>query len=130
MKAPLDLRWLASQADSDGVISPLALATFMDCLPTPTEARRLLLSRAPTPTGSPVADNLLAGLAETISDESQLPAPGWCERVPPLADPLPVEGTPRMQQKAQEDALPRFLVRGITMPRTSLFRNRPAADAR
>lgn len=129
-RGPLDLCWLVTQTDASGSLSPLALATFMDHLPSSVETRQALLSIAPTPTGDAETDNVLAGLAETIADESGFPAPSWCSTIAPLAEPIALEGTPRMQERQRAAALPRFVARGITIPRTSLFRNRPAMDSR
>lgn len=126
----LDLRWLAAQSDASGTLSPQALATFMDYLPTAPGDRQALLATAPPPTGSQKTDNLLAGVAETIADETGFPVPDWCAGVAPLAEPVPVEGTPRMIARQRGTALPRLLARGVTMPRASLFRDRPAMDAR
>lgn len=125
-----DLSWLAAQTEPSGEINPLALATFMDYLPTSSQTRQALISAAPAPTGNAVTDNMLAGLAETIADEAGLPTPAWCATVPPLQEALPIDGTPRMLAKQRAAALLRFLDRGITMPRTSLFRSRPPMDAR
>lgn len=124
------LSWLATQTTRTGSIDPMALVTFMDFLPTPVEARQALIAESPCPAGNPVTDNMLAGLAETLADESGLPTPAWCVEVEPLPEPLPMEGTPQMLAEQRETALPRFRARGITMPRGSLFRDRPAMDAR
>lgn len=124
------LSWLATQTTRTGSIDPMALVTFMDFLPTPVEARQALIAESPCPAGNPVTDNMLAGLAETLADESGLPTPAWCAGVEPLPEPLPMEGTPQMLAEQRETALPRFRARGITMPRGSLFRDRPATDAR
>jgi hypothetical protein len=69
-------------------------------------------------------DNLLAGIAEKICDDADLPRPAWTKRIPPLGEQWAGGGTPRMRDIAEAATPEQFARRGITMRSDSLWRDR------
>ena len=67
-------------------------------------------------------DNLLAAIAETISDEIGQPAPGWTTQVRPLLEEWAPPGTPLMHERARATTSPRFAARRLLVGRDSLWR--------
>lgn len=78
---------------------------------------------APKPSGSNFMDNLLAGIAETLCDEADLPRPRWTKDIPPLTSPWVTDGTPRMKVRAAAATPAQLARRGITVRADSLWRN-------
>lgn len=114
----------ATETDSDGVVRPdwTRLRAFIDHLalhPEQTAAATLL---APAPS-SPLVDNVLAALAETLCDDAEVLRPPWTGKVRPLSERWEQEGTPRMRARARETTPPPFAARGITLSRDSLWRD-------
>jgi transcriptional regulator with XRE-family HTH domain len=79
--------------------------------------------RTPTPSGSEFMDNLLAGIAEKICDDAELPRPAWAKRVRRLREPWVGGGTPRMRAEAVAATPSQLAARGITMKAQSLWRD-------
>ena len=102
------------------------LRSFLDYLDRHPAERRQATLAEPTPSGSPLIDNLLAALAETLSDDEHLPPPRWTTRVRPLTEEWASPGTPRMRSAAQSATPPRFKRRGIVLARNSLWRSEPS----
>jgi transcriptional regulator with XRE-family HTH domain len=99
------------------------LRAFLDMLAQRPELAGPATIRMPTPSGSPLMDNLLAAIAEKVADDAGIPRPPWTKRVPKLSERWITEGTPRMKAAA-EAATPEPLARrGITVRVDSLWRN-------
>jgi transcriptional regulator with XRE-family HTH domain len=100
------------------------LRAFLDQLARHPEQQGPATLRRPAPSGSPVLDTLLAGVAEKICDDAGLPRPTWARAVPALPEPWANPGTPAMQE-AIAAATPRQLAkRGMRIDEASLWRNR------
>jgi len=98
------------------------LRACLDHLALHPEQKAAATLRMPPPSGSAFLDTLLAGIAEKICNDAELPRPTWTRRVPPLAEPLVMPGTPAMQ-RAANDATPRELAaRGLSVDEHSLWR--------
>ena len=100
------------------------LRAFLDHLALHPDETASAIRNAPAPSGSALLDNLLAGIAETLADESGLPRPTWTSRIPPLGTPWSTPGTPRMKEAARLTTPPALSVRGLTLARMSLWRER------
>ncbi len=85
------------------------------------------IAPAPAPSGSEFIDNLLAGTAEKLADDIGIPKPSWARRVPPLRTPWRALGTPRMRADHAASTPPQFADRNITLPATSIWRDREMA---
>jgi len=92
----------------------------------PHEMPRILAHRPP-PSGSALLDNLLAGIAETLSDQRGIARPHWATLTPPLGHPWITPGTPRIRDKARSRTPAALSARGITLDRSSLWRERANA---
>lgn len=77
----------------------------------------------PAPCESPVMDNLLAGIAETIADLGGYRRPRWTGRIEPLDQEWSMPGTPRMLEARRESTPPRLASRNITVDQESLWRH-------
>ncbi|MGA7271913.1 MAG: helix-turn-helix transcriptional regulator [Acidimicrobiia bacterium] len=98
------------------------IRSLLDHLAQHPEESAQAIQEAPAASGSDVMDNLLAALAETISDEIGQPAPGWTTQVrPPLEEWAP-PGTPLMHKRARATTPPRFAARRLLVGRDSLWR--------
>lgn len=121
---------LASLADawndkvSEGTIDWTRIRAFLDYLDQSPELIPQAIAEAPPHSGSALLDNLLAGIAETLSSENSLEFPDWCAKVPALESHWITPGTPRMQQQAGLSTPLALAARGITLARTSLWRER------
>jgi DNA-binding XRE family transcriptional regulator len=78
----------------------------------------------PAPSGSELVDNLLAAIAEKLSDDVGLARPGWTGRVPGLSTSWTQPGTPRMREAIRLATPPQFAARGLTLDEKSLWRDR------
>lgn len=116
----------AWSAGIDGEPNPdwTRLRAFLDYLALHPEQRGPATVEAPPESGSPLVDNLLAAIAETVSDEAGIPPPRWTRRVEPLSTPWITPGSPRIQAAAFADAPPRLAARNIMLSRDSLWRDR------
>lgn len=117
--------------DRDGTAQPdwTRLRGFVDHLALHPEQTASATLRSPTPTGSPLMDNILAALAETICDDAGILRPPWTAKVRPLTKPWEQPGTPRMRASARAATPPPFTERGMTLSRSSLWRDRTTVDA-
>lgn len=99
------------------------LRAFLDALALRPELAGPATLRMPAPSGSEFMDNLLAGMAEKVSDDLGLPRPAWARKIHPLECPWVSPGTPRMQAEATTATPEQLSSRGITMRAESLWRN-------
>ncbi|MDE3204362.1 MAG: helix-turn-helix transcriptional regulator [Acidobacteriota bacterium] len=98
------------------------LRAFLDHLARhPDEAAQAIRSRPPA-SGSAFFDNLLAAIAEKVSDDSGTPRPAWTKRIPPLAVTWEGFGTPRMAAAAAAATPPQLACRKVLIPAASLWR--------
>jgi transcriptional regulator with XRE-family HTH domain len=105
------------------------LRAFLDHLAMHPEQKAAAILRTPTPSGSALVDNLLAGMAEKVSDDAGLPRPVWTTRVPPLIEPWVTPGTPRMQKAARAETPPQLAARRLTLAANSLWRDPASVGA-
>ena len=100
------------------------LRSFLDYLFENPERRGPSVLQEPSGSNSALMDNLLAAIAETISDEMALPVPEWTKRIPPLEKEWAQPGTSRMIEEARAVTPERFARRNLTVSRNSLWRDR------
>lgn len=98
------------------------LRAFLDYLALHPEQIARAIQAAPLPSGSALLDNLLAGIAETLADEQAISRPSWTSLVPRLDDTWTTPGTPRTQEAARASTPAALAARGLTLARTSLWR--------
>ena len=84
----------------------------------------------PLATGSLAVDNLIAAMAETLADDVEMPAPWWCRRIPPLAEPWEAPGTPTMRHRWRQSTPPRFAARNVWCASNAIWRERGDASER
>jgi hypothetical protein len=89
-----------------------------------------LIAAPPASTGSPVVDNLIAAIAETLADDAGTQAPSWCRSVPPLVEPWEPSGTPAMRRRWRLSTPARFAVRNLWCPSNAIWRERHDAGQR
>ncbi len=82
------------------------------------------IAPAPMPSGSSFIDNLLAATAEKLADDASISRPSWTLRFPPLRIPWRAPGTARMRWDHAARTPRQFADRNITMPTTSIWRDR------
>lgn len=104
------------------VINWTRLRAFTDYLAHNPLEGRSALRVMPEPSGSPLLDNLLAGIAETESDRLGIASPEWPARVPALIEPWVSPGTPRMQASARKTTPAALAARGLTVSASSIWR--------
>jgi transcriptional regulator with XRE-family HTH domain len=98
------------------------LRAFLDHLGRhPEQSARAVRSRPPA-SGSAFFDNLLAGIAEKVSDDAGTPRPAWTKKIPPLAVTWEGFGTARMRATAAAATPPQLAARNILVPAASLWR--------
>lgn len=100
------------------------LRAFLDHLRLHPALTRAAIADKPEPSGSPVIDNLLAGIAEKLSDDADLPRPSWAADVPGLSKPWCTPATPRMRAVARSRTPAQLASRGFTVSSDSLWRDR------
>ena len=69
-----------------------------------------------------VVDNLIAGVAEKIADDANLPRPHWTKSLRPLLSPWLPPGTPRMQSAEAAGAPPQLAARNVMLSAANLWR--------
>ncbi len=128
--APADVPSVASLRDAWNTAAAqpdwTRIRAFLDTLDLHPEYRSPATLAEPEPTGSPVMDNLLAGIAETIADLEGYRPPKWTERIEPLDQEWNAPGTPRMLEARKASTPPRFAKRQITVDSESLWRHQVA----
>lgn len=103
------------------------LRAFLDYLTLHPDEIATAVGPAPGPSGSELLDNLLAAIAETLADEAGISRPTWTSRVPALQEEWSTPGTARIREAARRSTPPAMSARGLTLARTSLWRD--GADA-
>jgi len=121
--ANLSTEW---RPDADGQPRPrwTAFRAFLDQLHRHPEWSAPSTSRTPAPSGSLMIDNLLAGIAEKIRDDCELPRPKWVGKVRPDDSVWISPGTPRLQKRARATTPPQLAARNIFLTADSLWRIR------
>lgn len=72
---------------------------------------------------------LLAGIAEKLADDHDLPRPGWTRTAPKMRPEWEMPGTPRMRAERRAHAPRQLLDRGLVIDEASLWRDRATAGA-
>jgi len=99
------------------------IRSFLDSLAMDPDQRWPSVVEAPDPTGSEVMDNLLAGIAETVSLNAGHRPPRWTKKIEPLSTPWSMRSTPR-KMAARKAQTPRCLAeRGLVVDASSLWRD-------
>ncbi|MCW2620862.1 MAG: hypothetical protein JWL64_464 [Frankiales bacterium] len=100
------------------------LRVLFDALALRPDQTTAAISRTPPPSGSPMLDALLAGIADKLADDHGLRRPAWT-RAPGRFLPSPWEspGTPRMRQAARDQTPSQLLEHGIIASLDSLWRD-------
>lgn len=117
-----------TQSSRGEVIDWTRLRAWLDEIALNPSETRIAIRTAPAPSGSELLDNLLAGIAETLADESGLDRPDWTNRVPALTEQWATPGTARVRATARKSTPPALAARGLTLARTSLWRERARAN--
>lgn len=100
------------------------LRAFLDALALRPEQTKAAISRTPPPSGSPMLDALLAGMADKLADDHGLRRPAWTGApVRFLPSPWESPGTPRMRQAARDQTPSQLLEHGIIASLDSLWRD-------
>lgn len=86
----------------------------------PRTALAAALAAPPRRGTHPVLANLLAGLAEHLSDAAGHPAPAWTTRVRPLPQAWSAPGTPRMVQAWRASTPPALAARNLIVDAATL----------
>ncbi len=94
--------------------------TLLDHLALHPEHVPEAIYSAPLPSGSPVVDSLLAGVAEKIADDALLPRPVWTESTPGLDQPF----QPPVRPGVLLAIPPQLSARGLMIDTESLWRDR------
>ncbi len=114
----------AWRLDRAGEVQPdwTRLRSFVDHLTRRPQDAIAAIAAKPQGSGSDFFDNLLAGMAEKISDDSGVARPAWTRRIRFLIDPWESIGTPRMRAAAATSTPPQFAARKIFIPAATLWR--------
>jgi transcriptional regulator with XRE-family HTH domain len=99
------------------------LRSFLDFLSRHPELSASAVRAKPPTSGSDFFDNLLAGIAEKVSDDAGHRRPAWTKTIPPLATTWESFGTPRIRAEAEAATPPQLADRGILIPAPSLWRH-------
>ena len=99
------------------------LRGFLDWLRLHPEHTEAAIATPPARTGTPL-DVLLAGMAEKIADDADLPRPRWSDAVPALNEPWEPPGTPRMVAEARGAAPEQLKRRNMFIAERDLWRGR------
>lgn len=115
-------RW---EYDSSGAAQPEwnFWRVFIDELVLHPNLTAAAVSPPPSPSGSLFIDNLLAGIAEILADQSGLPRPSWTGRYLPLNIPWRAPGTPLMHADHVAATPPQLAARNIVLPVSALWRS-------
>lgn len=112
------------------VIDWTRLRAFVDYLNLHPARIPVCTMNAPNPSGSPLLDNLLAGIAETQCDEAGFPRPRWTSNVSALETPWSLSTTPQLHALAVHTTPSALANRGITLSRSSLWRANGGSEPR
>ncbi|HWH30462.1 MAG TPA: helix-turn-helix transcriptional regulator [Mycobacteriales bacterium] len=127
-ETPVELaRLVDAWKEGGGRIEPdwTRLRATLDALQGRPQAVATAIARPPARSGSPVVDVLLAGIADKLADDHQLPRPAWTSRRT-LKIPWAPAATPR-QHAYQQKHTPRQLAqRNIVVDAGTLWRDGPA----
>ncbi len=85
-------------------------------------ARQQAVAHRPPGAPSAVLDNLLAAIAEKVSDDATLPRPGWTTDVPVLEAEWCEVATERMRRAWRLSTPPQLAARNLTVDAASLWR--------
>ena len=100
------------------------LRAFLDALALSPHQTRAAISRTPPPSGSPMLDALLAGMADKLADGQGQRRPAWTKAADRFLTSLwESPGTPRMRQAARDQTPPQLLDHGIVVSLDSLWRD-------
>jgi transcriptional regulator with XRE-family HTH domain len=105
------------------------LRAFVDYLFRHPEDAHASILAAPASSGSPLLDNLIAGMAEKIADDNALHRPAWTKRVVALSAPWEGMGTARTRAAARAMTPPQFASRNVFVPAESIWRVRDRVPA-
>jgi transcriptional regulator with XRE-family HTH domain len=122
----------AWSADATGHDQPdwTTLRAFIDYLFRHPEDAQASILAAPAPSGSPLLDNLIAGVAEKIADDNGLRRPSWTKRVLALSAPWEGMGTARMRSVARLTTPSQFESRNVFIAAETIWRKRNHAVVR
>lgn len=127
--SPADIPSIASLRDAWNEIAArpdwTRIRALLDTLDLHPEYRSPATIAEPEPSGSPVMDNLLAGIAETIADLEGYRPPEWTERIEPLGQEWTTPGTPQMLEARKAATPSRLADRQIIVDSESLWRRPP-----
>lgn len=98
------------------------IRAFLDTLDVHPEYRSSATIEEPEPSGSPIMDNLLAGIAETIADLAGYRRPMWTKRIQPLLEEWTQQGTPQMLEARKATTPRRLADRNLIVDSESLWR--------
>lgn len=93
---------------------------FLDHLALHPERAPEAIYIPPTPSGSPIVDALLAGVAEKIADDAGLPRPSWTTAVRGLEEPY----LPPVRTGVPAEVPTQLAARGLMIDTESLWRDR------
>ncbi len=123
---PRDNRTLAAvaadQPDTDG-LDWTRLRGLVDWLINHDDLICDAVGDPPVRTGDARVDNLLAAIAEKLTDDAGLPRPRWTDAVPALSTPWHAPGTPRMRAREAATAPQQFVRRNVLLGKSNLWRS-------
>ncbi len=99
------------------------LRSFLDHLYLHPEQIAAAILRRPAPSGSPMLDALLAGIAEKLADDFGLLRPRWATRNPGLDADWITPGTPQMHEAIRRNTPPQLSARRVFIDSGSLWRH-------
>jgi transcriptional regulator with XRE-family HTH domain len=101
----------------------------LDQLALHPEAIPRAIRKPPVPSGSDMVDTLLAGIAETLADDTNQPRPAWTRRVPALECEWATPGTPEMLRARRASTPVQLRERRLVLDEATLWRDRNMAHA-
>ncbi len=99
-----------------------AIRGLLDRLRQQPELIAGAIARRPRPSGSPLLDALLAGLAEKLADDAGLPRPDWTQRGRKLRRRWAPAGTPRQTAYRRERTPEQRARRNLVVDAQTLWR--------
>lgn len=113
----------AAEGTTDiGTIDWTRLRGIVDWLELHPESIDDAIADAPPRTGDLAADNLFAGVAEKLADDTGRQRPKWTRAVPALASPWSPPGTPRMKAAEAATAPAQLSSRNLMLGARNLWR--------